>query len=483
MIPEAWRGGEVAVVGLGKSGVGAATLLARDGVRVYASDAGRGAALDGAAVTLRGLGVSVDVGDHDLDRIARASLVVASPGVPPEAPPLARAHEAGVAIVSEIEIGLRYLPPATRLIAVTGTNGKTTTTAMVGHLLRAMQLDAVDAGNIGTPLTTVALSPAPPAWIALEMSSFQLHDTPGLAPTVGVVTNLSPDHLDRYASVDDYYADKALLFRNATAASRWVLNGDDAEVMRLGHRGIGTRPSGLGHPAPPSGPSADARRPSPDGRVLTFSLRAPADAWYDRARDVLVVLGGPLLARAELALFGDHNVANALAASLAVMAADDAHATPQARAAIASGLRSFRALAHRLESVGEVEGVLWINDSKATNVSSTLVALEGMTRPTIVLLGGRHKGEPYTALAEPLRRIAKAVIAYGEAGPIVERDLAGVVPLTRLGSDFGEVMATAHALSKPGDVVLLSPACSSYDMFRNYEERGATFRALAAGKA
>lgn len=465
MIPAAWRAAEVAVVGLGKSGVGAATLLARDGVRVYASDGGTGPSLDGAAVSLRGLGVSVDVGRHDLDRIAAASLVVASPGVPPDAPPLARAREAGVTIVSEIEIGLRYLSGATRIIAVTGTNGKTTTTALVGHLLRAMGRDAVDAGNIGTPLTAVALSEHPPAWVALEMSSFQLHDTPGLAPTVGVVTNLSPDHLDRYASVDDYYADKALLFRNAGPGSRWVLNGDDAEVMALPRR--------LPHGA---GPVVAL----PLAGTATFSLRGEADAWYDRAADALVVLGQPLLQRAELALFGDHNVANALAAALAVMVADPAHATTEARAAIAGGLRSFRALKHRLESVGEFGGVLWINDSKATNVSSTLVALEGMTRPTIVLLGGRHKGEPYTALAAPLRRVGKAVIAYGEAGPMVEGDLAGVVPLTRLGADFRAVVAAARALARPGDVVLLSPACSSYDMFRNYEERGAAFRALAA---
>ncbi|HXE61057.1 MAG TPA: cyanophycin synthetase, partial [Gemmatimonadaceae bacterium] len=174
---------------------------------------------------------------------------------------------------------------------------------------------------------------------------------------------------------------------------------------------------------------------------------------------------------------------NALAASLAVIIADPAHATPAARARIAAGLESFTALPHRLESVGEVNGVLWINDSKATNVSSTLVAIAGMTRPTVLLLGGRHKGEPYTALAEPLRRTGRAVIAYGEAGPIVAKDLEGVVPIYHLGSDFAEVMAKARSLAQPGDVVLLSPACSSYDMFANYGERGATFRRLAAEHA
>jgi UDP-N-acetylmuramoylalanine--D-glutamate ligase len=286
-------------------------------------------------------------------------------------------------------------------------------------------------------------------------------------PAVGVVTNLSPDHLDRYASVDEYYGDKALLFRNATEKSRWVLNADDEAVLDL--------PSRLSTPA---GWPSDAGF---TGEGHLFSLeRRDVDAFYDRERGALVVLEGVLLPRDELQLFGDHNVANALAASLAVLVADIHHDTPKARALLADGLRSFRALKHRLEVAGDFGGVLWINDSKATNVSSTLVAVEGMTRPTIVLLGGRHKGEPYTALAEPLKRVAKHVLAYGEAGPLIEQDLTGVVPLERLGSSFEEVIARARELAEPGDAVLLSPACSSYDMFKNYEERGATFKRLAA---
>jgi UDP-N-acetylmuramoylalanine--D-glutamate ligase len=451
MIPRAWRQGEVAVVGLGASGRAATELLVRDGLRVYASDA---SSSDGAARTaaaLGRLGASIETGGHDLARIARAAVVVASPGVPPDAAPLVRARAAGVPVVSEIEVGLRYLPTATRYIAITGTNGKTTTTAMVGHLLRAIGLTAVDAGNIGTPLTEIALSAAPPAWVSLEVSSFQLHDTPSIAPTVGVLTNLSPDHLDRYASVEDYYGDKGQLFANASGSSKWVLNADDSEVERLVRSVAGARRAG----AAASGSSR------PLAGVVEFSLARQADAYYDRSADALVVLGAPLLPRRELALFGDHNVANALAASLAVMIADPAHATAPSRARIAAGLKAFAALPHRLESVGEVGGVLWINDSKATNVSSTLVAIAGMTRPTVLLLGGRHKGEPYTALAEPLRRIGRAVIAYGEAGPTVAHDLEGVVPLVQMGSDFESVIAKARSLAQPGDVVLLSPACSS----------------------
>ena len=463
LLPDGDR--ELAVVGLGKSGRAVAELLAREGVRVYGSDAAASPAAEQAASELRTLGVTVDVGRHDLERIARAGLVVASPGVPPAAPPLARAREAGVPVVGEIEIALLALRD-TRTIAVTGTNGKTTTTALIGHLLRALGHDAIDAGNIGTPLAAVALQAKRPAWIALELSSFQLHDTPSVKPTVGVVTNLSPDHLDRYERVEDYYLDKAQIFRNMSAESRWVLNGDQKEVLELAGM--------LGDPRVKNG--------LPLGAVSRFSLRRKTDAWYDRANDQLEVLGNALLPRRDLHLFGDHNVANALAASLAVMVADEAHATPGARRRIADGLRSFRALKHRLEVVGEYDGVLWINDSKATNVSSTLVAVEGMTRPTVLLLGGRHKGEPYTSLAPAIARTCKMVLAYGESAPIVEADLKGRFPLERLGSDFGEVIARAREIAKPGDVVLLSPACSSYDMFRNYEERGAEFKRLAAGK-
>ena len=451
MIPAAWKAGEAAIIGLGRSGVAASLLLAREGVRVYASDRGSDATARAGAAKLTAAGIDATAGAHDLERIARAAVVIVSPGVPPNSRPLAAARAAGVPIVSEIEVALHALD-GTRYVAITGTNGKTTTTALVGHLLRTLGKRVVEAGNIGTPLTEVALRDDRPEWIALELSSFQLHDTPGVNPTVGVLTNLSPDHLDRYASVDEYYADKALLFRNASETSTWVLNADDSLVLAMAsgvsgtHRGFGITTAG-------------AEMTYADGELR----------WK----------GANVLARAELSLLGDHNVMNAMAASLAVVAADPAHSTRGALARIADGLRSFRAPPHRLEVVGERAGVLWINDSKATNINSTQVAIDGMTRPTILLLGGRHKGEPYTALANGLREHARVVLAYGEAAPLIEQDLADVVPVERLGNDFAAVVARARALARPGDVVLLSPACSSYDMFRNYEERGAAFRRLA----
>ncbi|HXL05926.1 MAG TPA: UDP-N-acetylmuramoyl-L-alanine--D-glutamate ligase [Gemmatimonadales bacterium] len=447
MIPEPWRHGVVAVVGLGKSGVAATKLLARAGVRVYASDASDHPYGGDALAELRCLsGVSLDVGAHDLAKIRGAAAVIVSPGVPPEAPPLAAAREAGVPVVSEIDLGFQALAASgVRSIAITGTNGKTTTTALVAHLLRAAGLQAEAAGNIGRPLADIAVRGDRYEWLAIEVSSFQLHDSPHFAPDFGILTNLAPDHLDRYRAVADYYDDKRQLFRNAGPANVWVLNGDEPAVLEL---------------------ASGAK-----GRRLLFSLTGRADGWYDRAERRLRLGDEPLLPRDELLLLGDHNVANALAAALAVREAG------VAREAIAQGLRSFRALPHRLETVREVDGVLWINDSKATNIASTVVAVAAMERPFVLLLGGRHKGEPYTRLGPLLKERCRLVIAYGESGQLVERDLRGQVPLER-GTTFEDVVARARRAARAGDAVLLSPACSSYDMFKNYEERGATFRGL-----
>ena len=448
--------GEIAVIGLARSGRAAAMLLRKHGHDVYASDVASSPDTGRCAEELRAQGIVVDVGRHDLERLARAILVVASPGVPPSARPLAYAREKGVRIASEVEVALHFLS-ASRIIAITGTNGKTTTTALIAHLLRGLDLEAVEAGNIGTPLSEIASREQQPEWISLEMSSFQLHDTPSLKPDVGVLTNLSPDHLDRYATVEEYYADKARLFANADPNSAWVVNEDDKAVMRMVHDVAGHR--------------------------YPFSITEEAAAYLDARSNQLVVLGTPLLPRQDLPLLGQHNVGNALAASLAVMAADRSHQTQNARKGIAAALRTFRSLPHRLELVGEFAGVQWINDSKATNVSSTAVAIDGMERPTVLLLGGRHKGEAYTPLAEPVRRKVKRVIAYGEAAPIIATDLRPVVDVVRLGSDFEEVIRVAKAAARPGEAVLLSPACSSYDMFSNFEERGERFRALAAKEA
>jgi len=369
--------------------------------------------------------------------------VVVAPGVPPDVPALHAARRAKLDIHAEIDIGFLALK-GTRCIGITGTNGKTTTTSLIAHVLSSAGLRAETAGNIGRPLCDVARSSDAPDWLALELSSFQLHDSPNLRPAMGVLTNLAPNHLDRYATLGEYYGDKALLFRNAEPQSFWVTNGDDPAVEQMTRAVPGTR--------------------------ARFSVIERADAWYDRGGRCLMLGHSVLLPRAQLPLLGDHNVANALAAALVAAGAG----CPAGR--IAEGLRSFRAIPHRVEPVREVNGVLWINDSKSTNITSTEVAVAALDRTFILLLGGRHKGEPYTRLAERLRDRCRAVVAYGEAGPLIVKDLGSsltVVPA----QTFSDVLDTARELARPGDAVLLSPACSSYDMFRNYEERGERFRA------
>jgi UDP-N-acetylmuramoylalanine--D-glutamate ligase len=434
---------EVAVLGLGKSGV-AATLLLRDhAIPVYASDSGSGTALQASSQSLTEAGAVVQLGGHDTNRVAGAAAVIVAPGVPPDVAPLTAARQAGVGIYAEIDIGFLALR-GTRCIGITGTNGKTTTTSLIAHVLAAGGLRAETAGNIGRPLSDVARADDPPAWLALELSSFQLHDAPHLRPALGVLTNLAPNHLDRYHTIEEYYGDKALLFRNAEPGSVWVTNADDDAVQAMIKR--------------------------VPGNHLRFSIRERADGWYDRAGQRLMLGKDAVLPRAELPLLGDHNVANALAAAL--VASQIGCSTEQ----IGQGLRTFRAIPHRVEPIREVNGVLWINDSKSTNITSTEVAVTALDRPFVLLLGGRHKGEPYTRLAEPLRGRCRAVVAYGEAGQLIQRDLAQSLPVL-MAQTFDEVLDQARRLARPGDAVLLSPACSSYDMFKNYEERGDRFRA------
>jgi UDP-N-acetylmuramoylalanine--D-glutamate ligase len=442
----------IGILGLARSGRAAAKLALRRGDDVYASDTGDSPELRAAAAEITRAGGHAEVGGHSLDRLSGCDLVVLSPGVPPTAMVLADHRVATVPRISELEFAFREL--GSPVIAITGTNGKSTTTAWLSHLLTVAGLDAPAAGNIGLALSEVALREHSPDWVVVEASSFQLADIDTFAPRVGVVTNLSPDHLDRYPSVAAYYGDKARLFWNARAESTWVLNAEDEAVCALPGEAAGARLFFRVSTLPASQEQG--------GHVS-------ADQWLTvRLSDREL----RLLPASELSLPGRHNQANALAAAITALVVG---ADPLA---VTDGLRTFTGLEHRLERVGEVAGVLWINDSKATNVESTLTALRSMTRPTVLLLGGRHKGEPYTRLVAELARTGRCVIAYGEAAPLIEADLAPHLTVELAGTDFEQVIERAAALAEPGDAVLLAPACSSFDMFRNYEERGRSFREL-----
>ena len=445
LIPPEWMATEVAVVGLGRTGAAIGNWLIDRGVRVYASDADDRLELTGVAEGLRSKSAAVDIGSHDLARIGSAAAVIVSPGVPPQAAPLVAARQAGVPVIAELDIAVRALT-GTRVVVVTGTNGKTTTTALIAHVLRSAGIKAEAAGNIGRPLIELATGADTPDWAVVEASSFQLHDSPSLAPTIGILTNLAPDHLDRYTSLESYYADKKLLFQNATDESWWILNGDDDAVEQLAGNAPGTR-----------------RR---------WSVRSNANAWWDRASGHLMIDSRRLLKRSALALLGDHNVKNALAAVLGASAAG----VPVRD--IAAGLETFRPLPHRLEPVREVGGALWINDSKATNVASTAVGLRAMERPFVLIAGGREKGEDFHHLV-PYLRSCRSIVAYGEAAEKFKREIGSDAEVQTVES-FEDAVAMAGAAVQDGDAVLLSPACASFDQFRDYEERGDAFKRLVA---
>jgi UDP-N-acetylmuramoylalanine--D-glutamate ligase len=443
----------IGVLGLARSGRSAARLARERGHSVYASDAGTGAELERAADELRALGVGVETGGHNVAELGACDLIVISPGIPPTASVLTDAAVARVPRVSELEFAFREL--GAPVIAVTGTNGKSTTTAWIAHLLTTAGYDAVAAGNIGHALSDVALRSVQPDWVVVEASSFQLADIDRFAPEIGVLTNLSPDHLDRYASIEAYYADKARMFENATPTSIWVLNAEDAAVMNMPGEADGHR------------------------RVFRVNTSLSADeegGWIDVSGDLRLRVAGTetrLLNQGELRVLGAHNRGNALAAAVAAFSAG------APGEAIADGLRTFGGLQHRLEVVAEAGAVLWVNDSKATNVGSTEVALRSIERPVVLLLGGRHKGEPYGRLLDAMRGRVRRVVAYGEAEQRIADDLAEHIPLDRVAGSFETVVAHAARIARPGDAILLSPACASFDMFRDYEERGCTFRALA----
>ena len=447
----------VAILGLARSGRAAALLALRSGAAVYASDAGDTPELRAAAAEIQRAGGDAEVGGHDVARLTGSDLVVLSPGIPPTATVLTDHRVAVVPRISELEFAFRALRAP--VIAITGTNGKSTTTALTAHLLASAGYDAPAAGNIGLALSEVALREPAPDWVVVEASSFQLADIDRFAPRIGVVTNLSPDHLDRYASVEAYYADKARLFANARADSIWVLNAEDEAVVALPGEADGARLV---------------------FRVNTQLTAAEEGGCITPAGELLVRLHGTetrLLHTSELRLLGRHNQSNAVAAAVTALSAG------ASAAAVADGLRSFRGLEHRLEYVVTDEDVAWINDSKATNIEAALVALRSMTRPTVLLLGGRHKGEAYTRLLPELRRTVRAVVAFGEAGPQIERELTRAVPVIAVRGGFEDVVLRAAELAQPGDAVLLAPACSSFDMFRSYEERGRRFKELARSVA
>jgi UDP-N-acetylmuramoylalanine--D-glutamate ligase len=431
--------GPYLVIGLARSGSAAALALSALGQEVIGCDLG---APQDAGRLAEG-GVEVHLGTPGGELVPRARTLVKSPGVPRQAPAVSAARERGLAVIGELELAWRLIP--NQFIAVTGTNGKTTTTELVGHVHREAGLAVAVAGNVGTPLSSLIGSLRPDATVACEASSFQLEDTQAFAPEAAVLLNIAEDHLDRHGDLASYTRAKLQAFARQGDHDVAVAPSD-LDVEDLG--GCARR-------------VCFGTRPEDD-----VSLRSGQIWWGDQ----------PLLPAEDLSLRGAHNRLNAMAAAAVTLA----RGVPAD--AVATALRTFPGVAHRLEEVAERDGVLYVNDSKATNVASTLVALGSFPPATVhVILGGRGKGGGYDALAPAVAERCRAVYLVGEAAEEIASALAHTgVPLERSG-DLEHAVAGARARAVPGEVVLLSPACTSFDQYRNFEQRGDHFRVLARG--
>jgi UDP-N-acetylmuramoylalanine--D-glutamate ligase len=435
------RNQHVVVAGAGRSGLAAADLLVTKGARVTLSDLRES---DGLAA-LRARGVTVDIGPHRSDLFAGASLVVLSPGVPPDQPAIEAARLAGVPVIGEIELASRWLTG--RVIAITGTKGKSTTTTLTARMLKEGGFDATAGGNLGVALSAQVQTTHPAAIHVVEVSSFQLETTTAFHPWIAVLLNLSPDHLDRHPTFEAYAGAKARIFANQNASDWAVVNADDAPSMTL---------------------AAPARAQRFDYALDAAIARGVAvidnEIVRKESRDVT-----RLLPVSSVRLPGRHLLGDVLAASAVACIAG---VEP---AAMRRAVESFTGLPHALERVAEINGVAFVNDSKATNVASARRALESFPRGIVAIMGGRYKGGDFGDLADVARAHASGIVAIGEAAPMVEQALGTIVPVRRAGS-MEDAVKTAFEMSAPGGVVLLAPACSSFDMFRDYVDRGDRFR-------
>jgi UDP-N-acetylmuramoylalanine--D-glutamate ligase len=437
--------GPFLVVGLARSGQAVARMLAARGERVRAVDS---AHPEGAA-GLERAGVEVFLDTDGVAQLEGARTVVKSPGVPREASVIAAALERGIEVVGEMELAWRALP--NRFVGVTGTNGKTTTAELLGHLYRMAGEPVAVAGNVGTALSELVGEVDPETTIVCECSSFQLEDTTAFAPECAVFLNLAPDHLDRHVDLESYLATKLRIFANQGNDDVAVYNADDPFAAGADLGGC-------------------ARR-------VAFCVGAAPECEVAVAEGTIFYDGEPLLAVAELGLFGEHNVANAMAAAAAALAMGID------RDAVREGLRSFIGVPHRLEAVAEIDGVRFVNDSKATNVASAAVGIRAFEGGVRAILGGSDKDEPFAPLLDPLLERARACYLIGATVERMARELAPAVAagieLHRC-ADLEDAVRRAAAAAQSGEVVLLSPACASFDAFVNFEARGERFREIVA---
>lgn len=444
-------GKRVLVVGLARTGLVTALFSAGYGATVTATDERPETELAETAEKLRAAGVRLELGSHVEASFLDQDLIVVSPGVPAKLPALQAARKKHIPVWSEIELAWRFLRG--KLIAITGSNGKTTTTALVAHILKASNIPTLVGGNIGTPLLALVETSTDPTVTVAEISSFQLETVEAFRPEIGVLLNLTPDHLDRHGTFEEYARAKMRMFENQLERDIAVLNADDPEITKR-------------MPAKP--------------HIFWFSrLKRVANGAFLRDNEIIFRNEGSetvLARRDQTPLRGDHNVENVLAACAAAYLAG---ATPEA---IAGGVKSFRGVEHRLEFVAEISGVQFYNDSKATNVDAAMKALQAFPGPLLVILGGKDKGSPYTPLRDLLHERARMALLIGESAEKIAANLQGSVEISHART-LERAVQMAIERAQPGDIVLLAPACSSFDQFENYEQRGRAFKELVGRRA
>jgi UDP-N-acetylmuramoylalanine--D-glutamate ligase len=435
----------VLVVGLGRSGVASALFLRELGAQVTVSDTKTETELASEIPALLERGIIVETGGHGERTFREADLIVVSPGVPVNVPQLKQARERGISVIGEIELAARYLRG--KIIAITGSNGKTTTTALSAQVVSRGGAAVQVGGNIGTPAISLAPASTGDTYNVLEISSFQLETIESFRPHIAVVLNVTPDHLDRHRTFEGYAAAKARIFENQGPGDYAVLNAEDSTCVRM---------------------AALTK-----ARVCWFSRihEAGAGAWVRDGRIYWRDQNGEqeIMPVSDISLKGSHNVENVLAAACVGMIAGCKPARIQ------QAVREFKAVEHRLEYVTTLNGVEYYNDSKATNVDATIKALESFPGNIHIILGGKHKGSPYTPLRSLLEQRAKRAYTIGAAAEIIENDIRGAVEIVHAGS-LENASQCAFESAVPGDIVLLAPACASFDQFQSYEQRGQLFK-------
>jgi UDP-N-acetylmuramoylalanine--D-glutamate ligase len=435
------QGKKVTVVGLGRTAIALAKLLQAKGANPFVTDNRSEEQLGNLPKALRDAGIPYETNGHTAEAFANAAFVIPSPGVSPNIPPIAEAKANGAQVIGEMEFASTYCTAP--IAAVTGTNGKTTTTTLLYELMKACGVNAVLAGNNDVPLSQVALENPNPEAIVLEVSSYQLETTKSFHPQFAVVLNVSNDHLARHGTIENYAAAKARIFANQCGEDVAVINADD--------------------------PRCAAMAENIKARVVPFSQIEPPENGIGIVNDRILWQREPVASTNDIPLPGRHNRENVLAA-LAVMRAG-AFDWPRA----IEGLRAFKGVEHRIEFVQTVHGVHYYNDSKSTNLDSLRVALESFDNPVLLLAGGEGKGADYRELTELVRQKVQALFAYGQDAATIAAAYHDIVPVTQF-TTLTEAAEAAAAHAKPGDTVLLSPACASFDQFANFEERGRVFK-------